>query len=108
MLEFKANSTYGIFISQSCWSARIALRNICPIDLLARSVAPSVCGWNDVDISNFDPNNLCNSRHQTEVNLGSLSDTIESGSPCNHTISCIYFNDRSVAVSLVLQGIRCT
>ena len=87
MLELIANSIIGHHCTQSFWSGLIRDLNICPMDLLAHSVAPSVCGWNDVDMSSFVPKSRCSSRHHFDVNLGSRSLTIDDGSPWSHTIS---------------------
>src|ERR1700742_533496 len=54
-LVFIANSVIGKAWTQSFWSGLIDVRMICMIVLFARSVAPSVWGWNAVDISNVDP-----------------------------------------------------
>ena len=63
------------------------------MDLLALSVAPSICGWNDVEINNFMPIILCSSCHHFDVNLGSQSLMIEDGNPCIHMISRTYIVD---------------
>src|ERR1700720_2126024 len=81
---------------------------ICPTERLARSVAPSVCGWNTVDINSLVPNNQWVSFQNLEVNLESLSDTIEWGNPCKRTTSLTYNDASSVAVVVVLIGIRYT
>jgi hypothetical protein len=55
MLELITNLINRLFLTQSLWSGSIIALNICPMDLflLALSVIPSICGWNDVDISSF-------------------------------------------------------
>ena len=63
------------------------------MDLLALSIAPSVCGWNDVDIDNSVPIILCSSHHHFDMNLGSQSLMIEDGNPCICTISHTYIVD---------------
>ena len=80
-LELIVNSIIGHRCTQSFWSGLIRDLNICPMDLLARSVAPSVCGWNDVDMSSFMPKSRCSSRHHFDVNLGSRSLMIDDSSP---------------------------
>src|ERR1700720_3250462 len=83
-------------------------RRICPTERLAHSVSPSVCRWNAVDINNLVPNNQRVSFQNLEVNLESLSDTIEGGNLCKQIISLTYNNVSSEAVVVVLIGIRCT
>src|ERR1700720_1689340 len=81
---------------------------ICLTEQLARSVMPSICGWNTVDINSLVPNNRWVSNQNLEVNFESLSDTIEWGNPCKWTTSLTY-NDASLeAIVVVLIGIRCT
>jgi hypothetical protein len=87
MAEFKANSTIGTLAVQSRWSGRTRARIICATDRIARSDAPSVCGWNDVDMNNLVPNNWCVSRQNWDVNLESRSDTIVIARPWRRTIS---------------------
>ena len=41
-----------------------------------RSVCPSVCGWNTVDIRGFIPRTEMNVCHVVDVKRGSLSETI--------------------------------
>ena len=48
---------------------------------LSRSVWPSVCGWNAVDIQGRIPESRRNSFEVSEVNLESRSDTISVGRP---------------------------
>src|ERR1700676_2470629 len=108
MFEFIANSTNGSFSTQSVWLGSTIIRRICPIERLARSEAPSVCGWNAVDINNLVPNILCVSLQNLEVNLGSRSDTIDSGSPCSRTISFIYNEASSDAFVVMFIGMRWT
>src|ERR1700722_8196673 len=81
---------------------------ICPTERLARSVPPSICGWNTVDINNLVPNNRCVSFQNLEVNLESLLDTIEWGNPCKQIISLTYNDASSEAVVVVFIRIRCT
>src|SRR6202040_3768540 len=81
---------------------------ICPTERLAHSVAPSVCGWNAVDINSLMPNNRWVSFQNLEVNFESLSDTIEWGNLCKRTTSLMYNDASSEAVVVVLIGIRCT
>ena len=55
------------------------------------SDCPSLYGWNAVLNAIFVPMALCKLFQNVDVNLGSLSDTIETSSPCNLTISLIYY-----------------
>jgi len=68
ILKLIANSINGLFSTQFFWSSLIRAWNICPMDLLALSIASSICGWNDVDINNFMPIILCSSCHHFKVN----------------------------------------
>ena len=86
-LLLMANSTIRHLFDQSFWSFDTTVHSIWAIDLLARSVAPSVWGWNAVDMRNLLPINLCNSFQNMEVNLMSQSDTINSGIPWSLTTS---------------------
>src|ERR1700720_2724446 len=81
---------------------------ICLTEQLARSVAPSVCRWNTVDINSLVPNNRWVSFQNLEVNFESLSDTIEWGNSCKRTTSLTYNNVSSEAIVVVLIKIRCT
>src|SRR5579875_2343442 len=108
MLEFIANSSIGHFSTQFFWSAFMVDRRICPMERFIRSVTPSVWGWKEVDIRSFAPSNRCTSRHQRDVNLGSLSETIDFGRPCSLTISSTNSHDNCDAVIVVLSGMTCT
>ena len=81
MLAFMANSVISTRSTQSFWLCLTIEQNICPTLRLVHSVCQSVWGWNEVDIRSFAPNILCNSPHHLDVNLESLSLTIELGSP---------------------------
>src|SRR6202011_5113788 len=84
------------------------VHRICPIEQLAISEAPSICRWNTIDISNLVPNILCILFQNLEVNFESQSDTIDSGSPCNWTISLMYSDASSEAFDVVFIEIRWT
>jgi hypothetical protein len=81
---------------------------ICPIDWLACSVTPYVCGWNDVDIRSFAPSKWWSSFHHFDMNLASQSNTILSGNPCKWTTSQRYMCNGCEAFRWVFTGIRCT
>src|ERR1700742_2175663 len=55
MLAFIANSVIGKAWTQSFWSGLMEARMICMIVQFARSITPSVWGWNAVDINNVNP-----------------------------------------------------
>ena len=78
------------------------------MDLLAHSVAPSICGWKAVDIINLVPKILWVSLQNFDVNFESRSETIESGSPCRRTTSFMYIDESSDAFTVVLTGTRWT
>ena len=81
MLLLMANSTIRHLLDQSFWSFDTMVRSIWAIDLLAHSVAPSVWGWNTVDLRSLLPINICSSFQNMEVNLVSWLDTMDSGIP---------------------------
>src|ERR1700722_19041699 len=83
-------------------------RRICLTERLAHSVAPSICGWNTVDINSLVPNNQWVSFQHLEENFESLSDTIECGKPGKRITSLTYNDASSEAIVVVLIGIRCT
>ena len=78
------------------------------MDQITCSDAPSVCGWNDVDISKLVPRSLWVLHQNQDVNLESQSDTIDCGRPCSFTISWMYIHANSLAVVVVRMGTRCT
>src|SRR6266481_6325987 len=108
MLLLSANSTIGHKAAQSFWSLRTMVRNTWLIERLARLVAPSVCGWNMVDIRSLVPISRCSSFQNLEVNFESLSDTIESGTPCSLIISFRKSHATTLEVTRVVVGIKCT
>ena len=70
--------THALSISSKVW--------------IVLSDCPSVCGWNAVLMYNFVPIAFCKYSQNLEVNLGSLSDTIDIGTPCSRTILFKYFS----------------
>ena len=78
-LLFSANSTIGHLSAQFFWSSLMIILRIWPIEWFARSVVPSIWGWNAVNMSSLVPISLCSSCQNVDVNLVSRSDTIDSG-----------------------------
>ena len=107
-LLLSANSEVGQHSSQSFWSLRMRVHNTCVIEQVALSVAPSVCGWNAVDIRSFVPNSRCSSFQNLEVNFVSRSDMMDLGTPWSRTISFRNSQATSLAVTHVVVSIRCT
>ena len=107
-LKLMANSTMGTFSAQSLWSGDIILHRTCAIVLIEHSDAPSVWGWNGVDIRSLTLRSLCVSPKNCDVNLVSRSETIVSGSPCKWTISLMKSHANCKAQIVVFTGTRCT
>jgi hypothetical protein len=76
--------------------------------LMAHSPITSIWGWYAMDISSFTPIRWCNSRQNLEMNLGSQSNTIDSGYLCNRMISLRNSQATSKAFTVVTMGIRWT
>ena len=108
MLLLIANSTIGHFLDQSFWLLATTIRSIWAIDLLAHSIAPSVWGWNVVDMRSLLPINLCNFFQNMEMNLVSLLDTIDSRIPWSLTTSFSINHATSLVVIVIVVGTRCT
>ena len=68
------------------------------------SLYPLVWGCEVVLNSNLVPNPVCNSFQNIEMNLTSRSDTIETGTPCNRTISFKYDLASFLTGSVVFIG----
>ena len=80
------NSAIGNKLTQSSWSLATKAHRYTSMFWLRRSVYPSICGWNAVDICGQIPDNCSNSFQTSNVNLESRSDTITVGRPwCLHT-----------------------
>ena len=75
-LLFSANSTIGHLSAQFFWSSLIIILRIWPIEWFARSVVPSIWGWNAVDMGSLVPMSLCSSHQNMDMNLVSWSNTI--------------------------------
>ena len=71
MAEFNVNSVIGSLSVQSDWSGHTVALRIWATEHIACSEAPSVCGWNEVNISNLVPSSLCVSCQNLDVNLES-------------------------------------
>ena len=108
MLEFKANSTIGRCFGQSSWSGLTIAHSTCETFRSILSDAPFVCGWKAVDLASLIPSRQCVSVQNCDVNLGSLSLTIVSGSPCSRTICDMNIGASCATVVVVCSGIRCT
>ena len=108
MLLFIANFTIRHLLNQSFWSLATTVCSIWAIDLLAHSVAPSVWGWNTVDMRSLLPISLCNSFQNMEVNSVSLSDTMDSGIPWSLMTSFSISHVMPLAVIVIVVGTRCT
>ena len=108
MLLLMVNSTIGHLPNQSFWSFDTTVHSIWAIDLLACFVAPSVWGWNAVDMRSLLPNSLCSSLQNMEVNLVSRSDTIDSGIPWSLMTSFSINHATPLVVTIIIVGTRCT
>ena len=80
----------------------------CPEHLRDLSDAPFDWGWKAVDFASLTPRRRCSSVQNSDVNLGSRSLTIVSGSPCNRTTLDMNNGASSAAIVVVHRGIRCT
>ena len=78
------------------------------IEWVAHSVAPSIWGWNAVDMSSLVPMSLFSSHQNVDMNLVSQSDTIHSGTPLSLMTSLRNSHATSFAVTHVIVGTRCT
>ena len=107
-LLFSANPTIGHLSAQFFWSLLMSILRIWPIEWFAHFVAPSIWGWNAVDMSSLVPISLCNSHQNVDVNLVSRSDTIDLGTPWSLTTSLRNSHNTSFAVTRVVVGTRCT
>ena len=65
-------------------------------------------GWNAVDFASFMPSNRCSSVQKSDVNFGSWSLTIVSGSLWRRTMFVMNNSASWAAVVVVVNGIRCT
>jgi hypothetical protein len=81
--KFIANSVIGNWSTQLDWLGWIKVCRICPTDLFALLDAPSVWGWNAVDINNLVPNMWWTSLQNLEVNFESWSETMVLDSHVN-------------------------
>lgn len=66
---FGSNSTIDSFSLQSVWSGWTIILRICPMEQLALSVTPSICGWNAVDIIGLVPTILWTSHQNLSLDL---------------------------------------
>ena len=81
ILLLRATSTIGHLSVQSFWSSLMTNLRTCPIKWFSHLVAPSICGWNAVDIRSFVFMSHCSSCQKIDMNFKSLSEIIESGTP---------------------------
>ena len=72
------------------------------------SDAPLVCGWNAIDLANLMPSSLRVSVQKADMNFGSWSLTIVSGSPWRGTMCVMNSGASCEAVIIVHSSIRCT
>ena len=86
----------------------MSVRSICDTLQIILSDAPLVCGWNAVDLANLMPSSLCVSVQKADVNFGSQSLTIVSGSLWRQTTCVMNSGTSCEAVVIVRSGIRCT
>ena len=78
-----ANLAIGSHVSQSSWFSLVQARKKVSTSWFARSVCPSVLGWNAVNKLTYIPMRLQNDFHIIETNWGPQSEVIEAGMPCN-------------------------
>jgi hypothetical protein len=81
LLLLSVNSVTGKLVAQLQWLLSTSVLKIWPIDQLAHSVAPSVCGWKAIEINSLVPSSHWSSFQNIDVNLLSLSEMIEAGTP---------------------------
>ena len=107
-LELMANSVIARCFGQSSWSGLMSVWSICDTLWIILSDAPLVCGWNAVDLANLMPSSLCISVQKADMNFGSRSLMIVSGSPWRRTMCVMNSGASCEAVVVVRSGIRCT
>ena len=100
MLEFRC-------FGQLSWSGLTSVRITWDTFWIILSEALLVCGWNAVDFVSFMPSNRCSSVQKSDVNFGSQSLMIVSGSLWRQT-TFVMNNSASWAAIVVVNGIRCT
>ena len=108
MLELMANSVIARCFGQSSWSGLTSVQSICDTLEIILSDAPLVCGWNTIDLANLMPSSLCISVQKADMNFGSRSLMIVSGSPWRRTTCVMNSGTSCEAVIIVCSGIRCT
>ena len=80
----------------------------CPLKSVWSSLTDHfVCGWKAVLMVNRVPIAFWKLFQKCMVNLGSLSDTIDTDTPCNRTISRIYNRQNSSSVKVIHTARKC-
>ena len=90
------------------WLLQTSAHNTWLMEWLARSITPSICGWNEVDMRSFVPMSQCSSFQNLEANFGSQLDMIDSGIPWSLTISVKNNHMTAFIVMHVVIGSKCT
>ena len=91
------NSTKCRYFSQEPSKSKTHALNMSSNIWMSRSDYPSVCGWYAVLNRSWVPNDFYKLPQKPDVNLGSLSETIDKGTPCSRTTSRIY---KSLSLSI--------
>src|SRR5258708_7912509 len=107
-LEFNANSVMGNWSTQSHWSGHTVAHMIWMIVLIIHSACPSPWGWKEVVIFSLTPSKQCSSVQNLDMNLESLSETIDFGSPCRWTTFFRNSYVSSKALVVIFIGTKCT
>ncbi|WZZ50526.1 hypothetical protein YC2023_050633 [Brassica napus] len=71
------------------------------------SVWPSVSGWNTVLLNSLVPKASCSASQNDAVNLGSRSETMSDGTPCNFMIWSMYNSANTSTLSVSRIGNKC-
>ena len=71
------------------------------------SDSPSVCGWKAVLMAKCVPVAFWKLFQKCVVNLGSLSDIMDIGTPCSRTISLMYNRQNISSVKVIRTARKC-
>ena len=91
-------------LGQTCLNSYYLVR---VITCMVLSDWPSVCGWKVVLMVRLVPIAFWKLFQKCTVNLGSLSDTMDTGTPCSRTISRIYNRQNLSNVKVIRTARKC-